>query len=142
VRRPAGYSGTPLPKKLGIKPGMNVALLGAPEDFGATLGELPEGVMLRAGVRGHFGLVIWFVRKEAELARKIARAAAVAGNSPLWIAWPKKNAKSKRSVGTGPSEASVRKAGLEAGLVDYKVCAIDETWSGLLFARRKAVERM
>jgi len=135
VNRPAGYSGTLLSKKLGIKPGMTVALMGAPREFAEMLGELPDGARLSAGTRGRAGLRIWFVRREAELAAGIARAALLAAESPVWIAWRKKTALS--APGSGPDENAVRNAGLEAGLVDYKVCAIDETWSGLLFARRR-----
>jgi hypothetical protein len=143
VRRPAGYSGTPLPKKLGIKPGMTVALIGAPPGFAQVLGPLPDGAKLRAGARGKPGLVIWFVGSAPELGWEIRRISAVAAESPLWIAWRKKSAQ-KGPAGpaaarraAGPSERAVREAGLSAGLVDYKVCAIDAEWSGLLFARRR-----
>ena len=141
MRQPAGYSGTPLPKKLGIKPGMKVALIGAPPGFAKTLGELPEGAKLRAGARGKPGLVIWFVGSAPELGWEIRRISSFASEAPLWIAWRKRTAKaagpdaSKRAA--GPSESAVREAGLSAGLVDYKVCAIDAEWSGLLFARRR-----
>jgi hypothetical protein len=139
----AGYSGTPLPKKLGIKPGMTVALIGAPSGFAQVLGKLPEGAKLRAGARGKPALVIWFVGSGPELGWEIRRISAFASEAPLWIAWRKKSAQkgpggtavSKRSA--GPSESAVREAGLSAGLVDYKVCAIDAEWSGLLFARRR-----
>lgn len=145
----AGYSGTPLPRKLGIKPGMTVALVGAPPGFPEILGELPEGAKLRAGARGRPGLVIWFVNSAAELGWEIRRISGFAAGVPLWIAWRKKTAraaggthaaKAVQAAGTGlagPSENEVRDAGLAAGLVDYKVCAIDTTWSGLLFATRR-----
>jgi len=136
VSRPAGYSGTPLAKKLGIKPGMTVGLIGAPPEFPEVLGELPDRARLSAGAHGHAGLRIWFVRRKAELAEGIARVALLAAEGPVWIAWRKKTTRS--APASGPDENAVRNAGLEAGLVDYKVCAIDETWSGLLFARRKA----
>jgi len=137
VNRPAGYSGTPLAKKLGIKPGMTVGLIGAPREFADVLGELPDGARLSTGARAPFGLLIWFVRRETELAAGIVRVARLANESPVWIAWRKKNA---RPAGfSGPDENAVRNAGLDAGLVDYKVCAIDETWSGLRFARRKSI---
>jgi len=170
VRQPAGYSGTPLPKKLGIKAGMTVALIGAPPGFARTLGELPDGAKLRAGARGKPGLVIWFVGSAPELGWEIRRISAFASEAPLWIAWRKKTSpegsRASRSPGStgrreaskagsvdkaprragdaagakrsaGPSENAVREAGLAAGLVDYKVCAIDAAWSGLLFARRR-----
>jgi hypothetical protein len=147
-RDAAGHSGTPLPKKLGIKQGMTVALVAAPPGFAEILGELPEGAKLRAGARGRPGLVIWFVHSAAELGWEIRRISGFAAGVPLWIAWRKKTAraagasraaKAAHASGTGfagPSENEVRDAGLAAGLVDYKVCAINETWSGLLFAPR------
>jgi hypothetical protein len=142
LRQPAGYSGTPLPKKLGIKAGMTVALIGAPPGFAQSLGDLPEGAKLRAGARGKPALVIWFVGSSPELGWEIRRISAFASEAPLWIAWRKKSAKGPGGSGasrrsSGPSESAVREAGLSAGLVDYKVCAIDAEWSGLLFARRQ-----
>jgi len=143
-----GYSGTPLPGKLGITPGMTAALIGAPPGFAQSLGELPGGAKLRAGARGHPGLVIWFVKSSPELGREIHRISGFAAGAPVWIAWRKKTALRApgvhRAPGTGfegPSEREVREAGLAAGLVDYKVCAIDATWSGLLFAPRRAPTR-
>jgi hypothetical protein len=142
--KPAGYSGNALPKKLGIKPGTSVALIGAPRGFPEALGELPEGATLRSGARGNPGLVIWFARSSAELGREIRRVSSLAAAAPLWIAWRKKPALRARGAlrdpkadFPGPSEDQVRRAGLSAGLVDYKVCAIDPTWSGLLFSARK-----
>jgi hypothetical protein len=136
MRSPAGYSETPLPKKLGITPGMKVALIGAPPGFADTLGELPEGAKVRSGARGRPGLVIWFVNSAAELGWEIRRISGFAAGVPMWIAW-RKMKKSTRHDPSGPSENVVREAGLAAGLVDYKVCAIDATWSGLLFASRR-----
>ncbi len=123
---------------------MTVALIGAPPGFAQVLGELPEGAKLRAGARGKPGLVIWFVGSAPELGWEIRRISAFASEAPLWIAWRKRTVQkspgisgaSKRSA--GPAESAVREAGLSAGLVDYKVCAIDAEWSGLLFARRES----
>ncbi|MGH9660911.1 MAG: hypothetical protein ACRD96_20350 [Bryobacteraceae bacterium] len=129
----AGYSGTPLPKKLGIKPGFVVAMAGAPPEFPDTLGELPEGATLHESSRGRADLIVWFVRTRLELDRGIDTMADRAGAGPIWIAWPKKSS----GVTTDVTENAVQKTGLDAGLVDYKVCAIDATWSGLLFRRRK-----
>ncbi len=129
----AGYSGTPLPKKLGIKSGTSVALVGAPRDFEKALGEIPEGARLSRQTRGRPDLVLWFVKRRGELEGRIDRMAALAGTGSLWIAWPKQTSKLAGDL-TGNE---VRSAGLTAGLVDYKVCAIDETWSGLLFTRRR-----
>ena len=128
----AGYSGTLLVKKLGIKPGTTVALIGAPEGFLKTLGELPPGVRLISGRRGRCELALWFVRSVGELRREVGRTAGYAGGR-LWIAWPKKS--SALAAGFGGDD--VRAAGLGAGLVDFKVCAVDETWSALRFSPRR-----
>jgi CheY-like chemotaxis protein len=129
----AGYSGTPLPKKLGIKPAATVVLLGAPDDFERTLGPLPEGAKLTGASTALGDLTIWFVRSLKELSRGLPRAVGRAEHGPVWIAWPKKAA----APSTDVTEREVREKGLAAGLVDYKVCAIDATWSGLLFALRR-----
>jgi hypothetical protein len=131
----AGYSGTPLPKKLGIKPGAVVALLGAPAGFARTaLGPLPEGVTLRSDARARFDVGVVFARSRAELARRFGPARKAMGHPcALWLAWPKQAS----GVATDLDGNRVRELGLLAGLVDYKVAAIDETWSGLCFARRR-----
>jgi hypothetical protein len=126
----AGYSGTPLPKKLGIKPHFVVVLMGAPDNFAGALGDLPEGVTFRDQPPGD--LTLWFLRSRRELERGIARRSATEG--PLWMIWPKKAA----GMDTDLTQQDVRELGLAAGLVDYKVCAVDATWSGLLFRQRKA----
>lgn len=129
----AGYSGTPLPQKLGIKPGARFALVRAPEGFEGTLDPLPEGVRLRTQARGAQDVVLFFATRRNELERRfdgLARAIAPAGG--LWIAWPKKTA----YVATDLREGLVREVGLSHGLVDNKVCAVDETWSGLRFVFR------
>jgi len=128
-----GYSGTPLPKKLGIKPGSVVGLIDPPKDFTETLGSLPEGAELRAQARGHCNLLICFLQSRAVLERQVSGIAARTDYAAVWFAWPKKTS----GVATDLSEKVVRECGLAAGLVDYKICAIDATWSGLLFARRK-----
>ena len=130
----AGYSGTPLPRKLGIKAGATVALVDAPPDFERTLGELPEGVAVRRGVSGRPDVIILFTMERARLEAGVPKMRdSMAGGGRLWLAWPKKAS----GVVTDVSEPVVREIGLAAGLVDYKICAIDATWSGLLFARRK-----
>jgi hypothetical protein len=123
----AGYSGTPLPRKLGIKPGHRVLLLGAPEGF--ALSGLPEGV--EVGTRAASGtadVILAFHLRRAELAKRMPalreRMEPAAG---LWIAWPKRASK----VETDLTEDVVRELALANALVDNKVCAIDETWSGL-----------
>ena len=134
-----GYSRTPLPKKLGIKEDMAVALIGAPDDFEATLGGVPAGVVFhrqrRSQPRADCPLVVWFNRSRQDMddgIRRMARDLPV--NGRVWIAWPKKAS----GVVTDLTQSHVRKSGLAVGLVDYKICAIDKTWSGLLFTRRKS----
>jgi CheY-like chemotaxis protein len=130
---PAGYSGTPLPKKLGIRPRDVVALVGAPDDFAETLGSLPEGARLQADLLPGPNLALWFVRSQAELEGGIAGMAPACGKGNLWILWPKKSS----GIVTDLSENAVREAGLAHGWVDFKVAAIDAVWSGLRFARRR-----
>jgi len=129
----AGYSGTPLPRKLGIKPGRVVALVGAPAAFEVTLGELPPDVVVRRGARGRCDLALWFPASRKELETRMERMARLAGGDGLWIAWPKKAS----GVATDLDQNAVRRAGLAAGLVDYKIAALDAVFSGLKFARRK-----
>ena len=130
----AGYSGTPLPKKLGIKPCAVVALVSAPDDFEQTLGTLPDEVTLRRQARGRCDLIVWFTRSQGELRRRVQRMGQIAGKDGLWIAWPKQSS----AIPTDLNQTVVRRTGLDAGLVDYKICAIDADWSGLKFTRRKA----
>ena len=129
----AGYSGTPLPKKLGIKPDCRLALVDAPDDFTSALGDLPPGVIPRAMGRGTYDVIVLFAASTKTLARALAAARPrldPAGG--LWVAWPKKSS----GIRTDVTEAEVRGRGLDAGLVDNKVCAIDDTWSGLRFVVR------
>jgi len=139
----AGYSGTPLPKKLGIKPECRLALVNAPADFARTLGELPAGVTPAPMKRGPYDVIVLFAASSKALARGLAAARArldAAGG--LWVAWPKraskKTAKKGSGIPTDITEAEVRARGLATGLVDNKVCAIDDTWSGLRFVVRLA----
>jgi hypothetical protein len=129
----AGYSGTPLPKKLGIKEGSRIALVNAPKVFPTELGELPDNVQLIKRPAKSLDIILLFVLTEQALMRDFAKLAAkLVSNGMLWIAWPKKNS----GVKTDLSEDRVRQIGLDAGLVDVKVCAIDDTWSGLKFVYR------
>ena len=128
---PAGYSGTPLVRKLGIKPGTRLALVGAPPRFVEQLAGMPPGVRVLARVSGQPHLAIWFVSSRLGLERRMPAIASQMGQG-LWVAWPKKAS----GVPSDLTEDVVRAAGLAHGLVDYKVCAIDGTWSSLKFARR------
>jgi hypothetical protein len=129
----AGYSGTPLAKKLGIKEGSRIALVNAPKDFESELGELPDNVQFIRRPAKSLDIILFFVLTERALMRDFSKLAArLTTNGMLWIAWPKKSS----GVETDLSEPRVQRIGLDAGLVDVKVCAIDETWSGLKFVYR------
>lgn len=127
-----GYSGTALPKKLGIRPGTVVVLVRAPDAFEQTLGELPTDVTVRHRNQGMRDLTLWFTRSRAELLAGIDSMARRHKTGRLWILWPKRAS----PLVSDHSESDVRRAGLTCGLVDYKICAVDRDWSGLLFAPR------
>lgn len=129
----AGYSGTPLPRKLGIKPGSKVAFLAPPEDFAETLGELPDGAAVVGLTGERVDVVVCFVTEPASVeARFLELKPELAWTGGLWIAWPKKTSGLPSSL----TENTIRDIGLAAGLVDNKVCAIDARWSGLRFVYR------
>jgi hypothetical protein len=130
----AGYSDTPLVKKLGIKENSVVTLVGAPQGFEETLGRLPDGVRFRRRSRGPGDLTIWFTRSRKDLERLVERMVDRAEGGGLWIVWPKKTS----PIASDLTQKDVRRIGLSAGLVDFKVCAVDETWSGLRFTVRKS----
>lgn len=130
-----GYTGTPLVRKLGIKPDAHLGLIGAPEGFDRTLGELPRGVQVRRRLGPAAGLdvIVAFHARSAELERRLpALVAALDPAGGLWLAWPKRAS----GVSTDLTDNVVRRLGLGAGLVDNKVCAIDEVWSGLRLVYR------
>ncbi len=132
----AGYSGTPLPHKLGIKPEHAVAVLGGPASVAASLSGLPGVGPPQRDLSGSdpLDVIVFFVTRRAELEERLAglreRMAPAAG---LWIAWPKRAS----GVPTDMTEHAVREVALPTGLVDNKVCAIDETWSGLRLVIRR-----
>ena len=129
----AGYSGTPLPEKLGIRENYSVALVNAPSRFERKLEPLPVGAEIVAGAKGA-NVALLFVASHADLIRDFRPVAkALPEKTALWIAWPKQAS----GISTDLKGNAVREFGLGEGWVDYKVCAIDETWSGLCFARRK-----
>ncbi len=129
----AGYSSTPLVRKLGIKPKSILVLIDTPGNFLKNLGQLPDGVIVKNSASQENGMMIWFVKSRKALESRIAKIAASVKKDGLWIVWPKK----KSSVSSDLSQQDVRRIGLAASLVDYKVCAVDKTWSGLKFAKRK-----
>jgi hypothetical protein len=126
-----GYSGTPLPKKLGIKENFRVTFVGIPADVKAELREALAACSVSKSGLLDFAMV--FVKKQAELTQEFARLAKqLAPDGMLWVSWPKKAS----GVATDMNENDVRRIGLEAGLVDVKVCAVSDVWSGLKFVRR------
>ncbi|HWN08009.1 MAG TPA: hypothetical protein VNO50_01810 [Pyrinomonadaceae bacterium] len=136
----AGYSTTPLVKKLGIKEGFRVGFVNAPKDFKKELGVLPADVQVFVtNLTKPIDLIIFFVDKEAVLQVSFSvLAKKLNANGMIWIAWPKKSAK----VPTDLTFANVQRIGLDAGLVDVKICAINETWSGLKFVYRLRDRRL
>jgi hypothetical protein len=130
--RMAGYSGTPLVKKLGIKPGFNIAFVNAPSGYASEL-ELPEDVTINSRSGKLLDFAQLFVKSEKELKAKFSEyAERLTASGMLWVSWPKKSS----GVTTDVSEGTVRAVGLAAGLVDVKICAVDEVWSGLKFVFR------
>jgi hypothetical protein len=129
--RTFGYSGTPLVEKLGIKPGARLQFVSEPKELAGLLGELPDGS--RVASRGALDFALLFVKAQSDLRKGFARLRdRLQPNGMLWVAWPKKAS----GVTTDLTEGVVRTFGLESGLVDVKVCAVDDTWSGLKFVRR------
>ena len=131
-----GYSGAPLPKKLGIKAHSAVCLIDAPQDFEKTLGGLPQGVSLSKGTedleKDRCDLIIWFVTSRKELEKRMRVIRERVGKGGIWIAWPKKAS----GISSDLSQTVVREVGFASGLVDFKICSIDKTWSGLRFSLR------
>ena len=127
------YAGTPLFKKLGIKDGSRVSLVDAPQRFEAKLGNLPEGVLLQRSDNAPSDLTLWFVTSNEYLQDRIHSMRRSIGKDGLWVIWPKKTSGMQSDL----SQVIVRRIGMDAGLVDYKIASIDETWSGLRFALRK-----
>ena len=131
---PAGYSGTPLVRKLGIKPDSRLGLIGAPDGFDDTLGELPLGVRVVRRLGGPmFDVIVAFFDRRSELERRLATlVGALDYAGGLWLAWPKRAS----GVPTDLTDNVVRDLGLATGLVDNKICAIDQVWSGMRLVYR------
>ena len=128
-----GNSGTPLAKKLGIKVNQRIALVNAPPDMAEQLGPLPAGATLLPKLQQTLDLILLFAQNQKGLAANFAKLAArLASNGMLWVAWPKRSSR----IATDLSFDVVQKIGLAAGLVDNKVCAISDVWSGLRFVIR------
>ena len=129
----AGYSGRSLVEKLGIKPGTRIAILNAPRGYRVTLGSLPPGVVVASAARGTFPFIHFFTRSRTLLQAKVPLLLrALAPDGALWISWPKQSS----GVETDMTEDVVRQVVLPTGLVDIKVAAVDDVWSGLKLVRR------
>jgi hypothetical protein len=129
-----GYSGTPLAKKLGFKPGHRVSAPGAPPNYRKLLAPLPDGIEFQARMSKTTDIVHLFTASKAELAKTLASCRKTLGpEAAIWVSWPKKASK----VPTDITEDTIRAVALPLGLVDIKVCAVDETWSGLKLVLRK-----
>jgi CheY-like chemotaxis protein len=127
------YSGKPTVEKLGIRPGMRVCLINAPPRFADSLVPKPAKVTYTARPTAECDLFVVFVRSHRELAVSLSKLLADIARQTVWFAWPKKVSRVKTELGGNV----VREAGLSAGWVDFKICSIDDTWSGLAFKRRK-----
>jgi len=131
----AGYSGTPLPQKLGIKPGTIIVLIDAPEDYRKLLGQIPSGVNFATRPVGNTKFVHLFAKERRVLEKHLRLLRGkIAEDAAIWVSWPKKSS----GVPTDITEDVIRSVALPIGLVDIKLCAVDETWSGLkLMIRRE-----
>lgn len=131
---PAGYSGTPLPQKLGFKASTRLVVLGAPADYAALLGPLPAGLERQVGLTKTTNLVHLFVTQRADLVRHLgALRIKLDPEAPVWVSWPKKSSKVPSEV----TEDTIREVALPLGFVDVKVCAVSDVWSGLKLSVRK-----
>ena len=129
----AGYSGKPLIRKLGIKEDSRVRLVNAPDGFQEELGELPDGAGISTRSNKPFNVVLLFAKSEATLKKEFSKyAEKIARDGMIWVAWPKKSS----GVVTDLLFENVQKTGLNAGLVDVKICAVNDIWSGLKFVYR------
>ena len=132
----AGYSGTPLARKLGLKAGQRVLLVSAPEDYAALVAPLPPDLRFVARASATVDLVHAFVTERGELARLLARLRRTLGpDAAVWVSWPKKSSRVPSTV----TEDTIRELALPLGFVDIKVCAVSDVWSGLKLVLRKAL---
>jgi hypothetical protein len=132
---PSGYSGTPLVQKLGIKPGFRIFVAGAPADYASITGKLPARVTIVPRLTGAIDMVHLFAANAAGLGDKLRLyRTAIKPDGMVWVSWPKKSS----GVTTDLSDIVLRDTALPLGLVDIKVCAVDQTWSGLKFVIPKA----
>jgi hypothetical protein len=131
----AGYSGTPLPQKLGIKPGLMVVTINAPANYRRLLGQIPDSVTFSERLKSGSSFVHLFTSRRSEMQKKMSILRdKISDNGAVWVSWPKKSS----GISTDVTEDVIREIALPLGFVDIKVCAVDETWSGLkLMIRRE-----
>jgi len=131
----AGYSGTPLPQKLGIKPGLMVVTINAPANYRRLLGQIPDSVTFSERLKSGSSFVHLFTSRRSEMQKKMSILRdKISDNGAIWVSWPKKSS----GISTDVTEDVIREIALPLGFVDIKVCAVDETWSGLkLMIRRE-----
>jgi ABC-type Na+ transport system ATPase subunit NatA len=131
----AGYSATPLPQKLGIKPGLTVVTISAPTNYRRLLGTAPQGISLTDRLKPDSNFVHVFIKQRSDLEKRLSLLRQkLADTGTVWVSWPKRSS----GMPTDVTEDVIRAVALPLGFVDVKVCAIDETWSGLkLVVRRK-----
>ena len=138
MSKPAGYSGTPLAKKLGFKAGLRVKTKRAPAGYRELVEPIPDGVTLSPRLRGRVDILHLFVRRNSELQRDLPVAqSAIEQNGAIWVSWPKKSS----GVASDVTEDRIRSAALPLGLVDIKVCAVDDVWSGLKLVIRRELRQ-
>ena len=134
----AGYSGTPLAKKLGYKPGFRACVRNAPGNYSDLVDPLPEGVVVSSRFRSNIDLLHFFTKSRSELEHTLSGLIPmIRQDGMIWVSWPKKASK----VETDLTENTIRDAALPLGLVDVKVCAVDEVWSGLKLVIRKELRK-
>ena len=131
----AGYSGTPLPQKLGIKPGLTVVAINPPANYRRLLGQIPDSVTFSERLKSGSSFVHLFTSRRSEMQKKMSILRdKISDNGAIWVSWPKKSS----GISTDVTEDVIREIALPFGFVDIKVCAVDETWSGLkLMIRRE-----
>jgi hypothetical protein len=131
----AGYSGTPLPQKLGIKPGLTVVTINAPANYRRLLGQIPDGVTFSERLKSGSSFVHLFTSRRSEMQKKMSILRdKISDNGAIWVSWPKKSS----GISTDVTEDVIREIALPLGFVDIKVCAVDDIWSGLkLMIRRE-----
>ena len=131
----AGYSGTPLPQKLGIKPGLMVVTINPPANYRRLLGQIPDSVTFSERLKSGSSFVHLFTSRRSEMQKKMSILRdKISDNGAIWVSWPKKSS----GIATDVTEDVIREIALPLGFVDIKVCAVDDTWSGLkLMIRRE-----